>query len=440
MTTEEQLEVEKMNNFFCGMHFMIAMADQADKTLKEWEKLQFDGEKVGAAAMPGIATGYESGTIRLVRTVCKAVEKHGSEQVGCSFPFSEYLKTPGIEKVPLSSFKGNRFNNVLHNAAGVYFLNEHVKVFLESIYGTRNRLLQAVLADVKVKEYVAATRALGLINKMITVPLWRVIEDKSLGILDMNAKYTSMRDTLKTWSEDASVLLSGETFLFNDTLINRDIVFEKLVERSDDDSITVEVLQLMFESFYLTMERMLADHLPQGVHDKPSATKVSETKSNVVSERDFAQLDRLLREKPNATTIALEGMILYANNKTRSWLDTKKAEEKSEILKIATKLTPAYKKLFNQRREAIRQYVAQTLKEKQAEIERKKLKAQQQKEKLVNGISADRLLQSASAVEAGLSCYLSIVRKTVALKQQINFRKIVLLQEMSDKSLFSFQL
>lgn len=243
MTTEEQLEVGKMNNFFCGMHFMIAMTDQADKTLKEWEKLQFDGEKVGAAAMPGIATGSESGTIRLVRTVCKAVEKHGSEQVGCSFPFSEYLKTQGIEKVPLSSFKGNRFDIVFHNAAGVYFLNEHVKVFLESMYGTGNRLLQAVLADVKVKEYVAVTRALGLINKMITVPLWRVTEDKSLGILDMDAKYTSMRDTLKIWSEGASVLLTGETFLFNDTLINRDIVFEKLVEQSDDGSITVEVLQ-----------------------------------------------------------------------------------------------------------------------------------------------------------------------------------------------------
>ena len=200
MTTEEQLEVGKMKNFFCGMHFMIAMADQADKTLKEWEKLQFDGEKVGTAAMPAIATGSESGTIRLVRTVCKAMEKHGSEQVGCTFPFSEYLKTQGIEKVPLSSFKGHRFNIVFHNAAGVYFLNEHVKVFLESIYVTGNKLLQAVLADVKVKEYVAATRALGLINNMITVPLLRVIEDKTLGILDMKAKYTSMRDTLKIWS------------------------------------------------------------------------------------------------------------------------------------------------------------------------------------------------------------------------------------------------
>lgn len=277
-----------------------------------------------------------------------------------------------------------------------------------------------MLADVKVKEYVAATRALGVINKMITVPLWRVIEDKTLGILDMNAKYTSMRDSLKAWSEDASALLTGEVYLFNDTLINRDVVYEKLVEQCTDDSITVEILQLMFKSFYLTMERMLKDHLPQGVHDKPSAIKISETKStpksNVVSERDFAQLDRLLGEKPNATTICLEGMILYANNKTRSWLDRKNAEEKSEILKIATKLTPAYKKLFNQRREAIRQHVAQTLKEKQDDIERKKLKAQQQKEKLVNAISADGLWQTADAVEAGMLCYPSVSRIIVALK------------------------
>jgi hypothetical protein len=43
--------------------------------------------------------------------------------------------------------------------------------------------------------------------------------------------------------------------------------------------------------------------------------------TNIVSERDFANLDRLRREKPNANTIALEGMILFTNNKTLHWLD-----------------------------------------------------------------------------------------------------------------------
>ena len=45
-------------------------------------------------------------------------------------------------------------------------------------------------------------------------------------------------------------------------------------------------------------------------------------KTNVVSERDFAQLDRLLREKPNASTLSLEGMIMLANNKTGELMPT----------------------------------------------------------------------------------------------------------------------
>jgi len=34
--------------------------------------------------------------------------------------------------------------------------------------------------------------------------------------------------------------------------------------------------------------------------------------SNTISERDFAKLDRLLREKPDATTLALEGLIMFS--------------------------------------------------------------------------------------------------------------------------------
>ena len=36
-------------------------------------------------------------------------------------------------------------------------------------------------------------------------------------------------------------------------------------------------------------------------------------KTNPVSERDFAQLNRLLKEKPNATTKSLEAMIMSFN-------------------------------------------------------------------------------------------------------------------------------
>ena len=71
--------------------------------------------------------------------------------------------------------------------------------------------------------------------------------------------------------------------------------------------------------FYILCECLLVDHLPGGVHDKPSEEKRCQTqsvpKTNTVSERDFAQLDRFLRVKPNATTVALESLILFSNKR-----------------------------------------------------------------------------------------------------------------------------
>ena len=74
-----------------------------------------------------------------------------------------------------------------------------------------------------------------------------------------------------------------------------------------------------FLHFHYWYSHFVEDHLPDGKYDSLSHLLQAETKSvpktNVVSERDFAQLDHLLHQKPNATTLCLEGMILFANNK-----------------------------------------------------------------------------------------------------------------------------
>jgi len=60
-------------------------------------------------------------------------------------------------------------------------------------------------------------------------------------------------------------------------------------------------MPLVFSSALLTSRRSF------GAHHAPSAQHTVETlsKSNVVSGRDFAKLDQLLREKPNSTTLPL---------------------------------------------------------------------------------------------------------------------------------------
>ena len=71
----------RMNNFFCGLHFLVALADAAEATLKLWESVDLDDHK----------TNVTSGTQRLIRTACKAFNHRGSEQAGCSAYFRSYL-------------------------------------------------------------------------------------------------------------------------------------------------------------------------------------------------------------------------------------------------------------------------------------------------------------------------------------------------------------
>ena len=149
-----------MNNFFCGLHFLVGLAGAAEETVKLWESQSKE-------------KSASSGTQRLVRTACKAFHHRGSQQCGTSTLFRTYLRKEGIHKIPLAQFVGNRFNILFYDAAGVYFLRKHMIKFIQTVHGAQaNRLLQAVLADLQDDMYISGCRALGLIDKAVTGPLW----------------------------------------------------------------------------------------------------------------------------------------------------------------------------------------------------------------------------------------------------------------------------
>jgi len=114
------------------------------------------------------------------------------------------LKSNDITKNPLAPFRGNRFNILFYDAGVVFHLASLIEKFLTEVWQTPNKLLKAVLADIKVPEFLAGCKALGLINKVVTGPLWRVIESKDVSILDMNTHYRRLLDCLNEWSVDAS--------------------------------------------------------------------------------------------------------------------------------------------------------------------------------------------------------------------------------------------
>ena len=65
----------------------------------------------------------------------------------------------------------------------MYYLHKHIVDFLKNCLGPWNKLLKAILDDASNELYIAGCKALGLIDKLITGPLWRVMES-DLHILD----------------------------------------------------------------------------------------------------------------------------------------------------------------------------------------------------------------------------------------------------------------
>ena len=78
---EQRTALSRVNNHFCGLHLVVNLAEQCNAVLLEWEKATLGNVGQGAAALSGIfPRSSESGTLRLVRTACKALQKHGNEQ------------------------------------------------------------------------------------------------------------------------------------------------------------------------------------------------------------------------------------------------------------------------------------------------------------------------------------------------------------------------
>ena len=138
----EQEKMVEVNQVFCGLHYLVGLANQAEACLKIWENIIHKDQKMCSIAYGGYSN-CESGVTRLIRTVCKSVQEGGCEKSGKIVCFATYLKDEfGIASIFLFTFFGNRFNILFVNAAGVYFLYDQLLDFFRRIE-RNNKLLDA---------------------------------------------------------------------------------------------------------------------------------------------------------------------------------------------------------------------------------------------------------------------------------------------------------
>lgn len=246
-------------------------------------------------------------------------------------------------------------------------------------------------ADLSVPELVAGARALGLPSKLVVTPLWKALEDPDVSVFDMSYNYTELRQKFLEWAEDASRSLEGTVRPLSLVLLDlTETVTNRLLEPDSSDTMTLEILQVLCGAYGAYTTRLLKDHLPGRKYHDPSAVVQEEGKSvastNVVSERDFAQLDRFMREEPCARTIALEGIIMFSN-RTAEWLSAKNENDRAALLASARQSAPAVQELYKKRQIEIQEHQMKVLKEKEEQITKKKARDVQRREGLANEIA-----------------------------------------------------
>jgi hypothetical protein len=245
------------------------MAETAQKCLYTIENDHFDGEvpvENKAFNRPG-----QAGTVRLLYTACKAFARRGDQKNGCHGTFSTFIKTfleeNHLLSLPIQPFRGNRFNILFVNAGQVYFFRNKMVEFLQNI-PSPNNLLKSVLRDLQEDFFIAGLKALGLISKIVTTPLWNILENKDISIKDMAKRYLDLKIFLQNSLQNMDDILSGEAQLFVDVSVKKDKMYDKLIERNElIDHHVITILSIILPALAKLVEKEFKDHLPGGDYE-----------------------------------------------------------------------------------------------------------------------------------------------------------------------------
>ena len=109
---------ENMEFLHCNAHFLLGLSTASEKVLKDWCK----DEKFGrdkADKFCKFSNASESPAARHIRLACDILGPRGDEKYGCKDYWEAFCLTQDC-KSTITSFKGNRFNNLFQAASNVW--------------------------------------------------------------------------------------------------------------------------------------------------------------------------------------------------------------------------------------------------------------------------------------------------------------------------------
>lgn len=425
--------ISQMHHVFCGLHVVHNLGIYAESALKEWEKV-VSGE---GSTHGGFKNSSNSRTYDLLFELSKLTSKgHGDQRNGKADEWLAYAEKIGV-KNHMVSFLHHRFNIIFVMGGAAYFHRQNLRDFVFHL-DSNNFLHESISQDIDSPVFLAAFRALGIFNKLISGPLFRKVEEEG-HIFDLNSMWEALFSNLDQLSRDASTLMEGNLNFLND-LRRVDEVSDEVLKVTDDptfETLTQECLEMICCTCSLMVKSQLADQLPGGKYHSPNERTLDETKNcsrtNIISERDFAQYDRRLSMKPTLSTIAACGVIMYGNNKTSEWLAEKSNDEVRNIVETAMKNKTSMIRQHREKRSQIMRHKTDMMEKKKLEKEIKQQKLITEKEAVAKEIEKHGgLWDTRDKAEVMLK---NEKKKEDAIKCQIRYRKVVLGQTFPDRKL-----
>jgi len=431
--TEEKRSKSHINGLFCGLHILPNMATVALNGMKAFEKAN---NVFNTSIFEANSAGND-----LIYEVTKAfIQMSGCQKSGDAVDFNHYLSHLNVQN-QLVTFLHNRFNVLFIDGGAVFYHRNHILDYLSSGRSSKNnKLIASIEKLVSNKILLAECRALGIISKLITGPLWRLLENPHISFFDMNDFWQVLVEKISEFSKDSSNLLLGQS-IFQEEHAEQDVVYQCLFEKSEMDDLTVSALQNICSAMEPMLRRQLSDQLPGGslfVPDANTNQNLFMPKTNRISEADFSALDRIDKKAPQKGRCAKSGLITYTVNKTGRFLSQLSTSKKRKYFKIA-------------RRVAIKRMVRDKIKNQEVSRERfnkqqsRMQKKQRQKERQVEYLQKlNEQMKEEGVWVSEHEAEQKIQGKTNAkqrllIRNQILFHSKLLKSKISQKSLLKFQ-
>jgi len=421
---EEKTKLTKINDLYCGLHVIANMASSAQTALKDPEN-------------PNNAS-------TVIWQTSKAFTPGGDQKSGAAEEFAAFLEGKQ-EKNTIASFAHQRFNILFHNGSALSYHFPHILDFLDTACPNSNRLLREIQSNLADKVILAQCRALGMVDKLITGPLFRLVEQKDCPIFSLNSQWLLLVEFLECNSTDPTPIMTAQPVFTNDAAtITKDHLYHNLFLNSNniDDEETRKALMLICNNMAILVKRQLKDQLPGGKYFMPSAEVVEATNSaplhNKISEADFSDLDRLVTRAPQKSTISKSSAICFTRNKSAKWLQSLPEALKAKYMGKARELAPKRKKqnFLNMKaiREERRKLQQARLEKRATDLEKKRKLLEDLKSRVETQIG---VLECEDSVRQHVS-HLSSAGGKKILKDQISYHKLVLKSVISDKSLIQW--